>query len=230
MSPKRKKIASNLQKSPAGMLLLLAGGFALFSVLFRYEVPRVSAAEHKTGQISLYPVNEDSDRHSWLQIHDPARIARGGQMPEPEPRPEPGDAPKPQPVVPLQMPEAVAPAAVNPAEIPADLPPLVRPEKAELALKSLAPEVYPKILVNKAKYGRKLPETLLKQAAAVNAGTVELRFSAGVVPGEIRALVMHSSGSIALDQALIKYFQKQSFRELPAILRIIWDATGEVTK
>ena len=230
MSPRRKKISRKLYDSPATMLLLLAGGFALFSVLFRYEVPKVNAAEHKTGRLVLLPVPEDSVQAQWLEIHDPARIARGGELPEPAERSVPG-ASKPEPVVPLKSPSAVEPEAMNRQEIPAALPPVFRPETGTgLRFKAIAPEAYPRILVNKEKSAGILPEALLKQAASVNAGTVELRFSQGVLPGELRSAVVCSSGSARLDQALIQYFGKQTFKELPAHIRVIWDIAGEVKK
>lgn len=212
------------------MLLLLAGGYALFGVLFRYEGPRVNPTEHKGGRISLYPVQPNSPGQQWLEVHDPARIARGSEIPEPAPRPDPGNAPKPEPVIPLQAPQATAPQAVRAGEIPAELPPVIRPDAGSLRFEAMAPETYPRVWINREKHAAPLPEPLLKQAASVNAGTVELRFSRGIVPGEIRASVVRSSGSTRLDQALITYFAAHSFREFPAHVKTVWDAAGEVEK
>jgi hypothetical protein len=177
------------------------------------------------------PVPENSAQAQWLEVHDPARIARGGEMPEPAGRPDPGNAPKPEPAVPLKTPAVVEPDAMNRQAFPDALPPVFRPETGTgLRLGSIAPETYPRILINKEKAAGLLPETLLKQAASVNAGTVELRFSQGIMPGELRTAVVRSSGSVRLDQALIQYFSRQTFKELPAHIRVIWDIAGEVEK
>ena len=91
-------------------------------------------------------------------------------------------------------------------------------------------ETYPRITVNGRKYDGHLPEALLKQSAAVNAGTVELRFSKGIPDSEIRVAVLRSSGNSRVDQALAGYFAKNKFQELPAVIRTVWDAAGEVEK
>ncbi len=230
MAARRKKKNRTFQSSPAIALLLMAGCFVLFSVLFRYEVPRVNTTEYKAGRISLYPVQCGSAEAQWLEVHDPARIARGADFPEPEGRPEPGNAPKPDPVVTLKKPVPVEPEAINRDRIPVPLPPVVRRTGETLTFKHLVPESYPKVTVNGGKYAGKLPESLLKQAAAVNAGTAELRFSKGVLEDEVRITVIRSSGSARVDQALAGYFAKHSFRELPAVVRTVWDAAGEVEK
>ena len=91
-------------------------------------------------------------------------------------------------------------------------------------------ENYPRITVNGRKYDGHLPESLLKQSAAVNAGTVELRFSRGIPDSEIRVAVLRSSGNARVDQTLAGFFAKKTFQELPAVVRTVWDAAGEVDK
>ena len=230
MPSRRKKKSRLFHATPATALLLLVGGYALFSVLFRYELPAVNAREHKTGRIALYPVRPSSAEARWLEVHDPARIARGGDFPEPETRPEPGNVPAPEPVVKAELPTAVSPEPINRERIPVSLPPVAQKQNGELVFQKLTPESYPKVTVNGAKYDGNLTESLLKQAASVNAGTVELRFTRGVMEKERRVLVNRSSGNVRLDLALAKYFSSKDFPELPAVIRIVWDAAGEVKK
>ena len=231
MGSRRKKKTKALQASPAMAVLLTLGCFALFSVLFRYEVPRVNAAEHKTGRLSLYPVAPDSAAAQWLEVHEPSRIARGGEFPEPEPRTEPANAAKPDPVVSLKKPAAIAPDPIRREQIPSALPPAVRQISVKWApMPKIVQENYPRITVNGRNYDGHLPESLLKQSAAVNAGTVELRFSRGIPDSEIRVAVLRSSGNARVDQALAGFFAKKAFQELPAVVRTVWDAAGEVDK
>ena len=231
MGSRRKKKTKALQASPAMAVLLTLGCFALFSVLFRYEVPRVDTAEHKNGRISLYPVAPGSADAQWLDVHEPSRIARGGEFPEPEPRQEPANAPKPEPVVSLKKSVTVAPEPIRREQIPSALPPVSRQITVKFApLPKITQETYPRITVNGRKYDGYLPEALLKQSAAVNAGTVELRFSKGIPDSEIRVAVLRSSGNSRVDQALAGYFARNKFQELPAVIRTVWDAAGEVEK
>ena len=72
MGSRRKKKTRVLQASPAMAVLLTLGCFALFSILFRYEVPRVDTAEHKSGRITLYPVAPESSAAQWLEVHEPS--------------------------------------------------------------------------------------------------------------------------------------------------------------
>ena len=230
MVGRRKKKTRSFHASPAKALLLMFGCFAVFSVLFRYEMPRVNLTGSKKGRITLYPVQPESADAQWLEIHDPARIARGGDFPEAELRPEPGNAPKPEPVMALAKAVPVEPEAINRDRIPVPLPPAERQTGEKLVFQRVVPESYPRVTINGVKYAGNLPESLLKQAAAVNAGTVELRFSRGVLAEEVRVTVIRSSGSVRVDQVLAGYFAKHSFGDFPAVVRTVWDAAGEVEK
>ena len=214
--------------SPAMALLLTAGLFVLMGFLFRYEPPKGRSGGHRSGQIALLRLNAaDTRTTKWLAIHDPTRIARGGAFPAPVPRTPPADAVKPEPRLILPAPRIVEPAALPVGSLPPDAPPVTGELSAAPVYPALAPENYPRVTINGVKWNSALPETLIKLAAAVNAGTAELRFSQGILPGEIRKSVALSSGNVRVDRELIAHFDRRRFADLPVKIRVVWDASGE---
>jgi len=214
--------------SPLVAILLTVAGFALPGVLFRLEVPSGHASGHHYGRMSLLPLTAaDSGMMRWLAVHDPTRIARGGALPPPVPRTAPVSAARPDPRLVIPGPRPVAPAAFPVGPIPADAPPRTDVEPAAVDYPALPPEIYPRVTVNGVKNAGALPEELLKLAASVNAGTAELRFSYGILPGELRVAIVRSSGNVRVDQELVRQFSGMKFPELPARVRVVWDAAGE---
>lgn len=214
--------------SPVMALLLTVGVFALLGTIFRYEPPKGRTTGHRSGQISLLRLNAaDTAMTRWLAVHDPTRIAQAGAFPAPVPRTVPVDTAKPDPRPVIPAPHAVDPAVLPPGAIPPDAPPVTEVAADPAVYPALVPENYPRVTINGAKWTASLPDALIKLAASVNAGTTELRFSQGILPGEIRKAVYRSSGSVRVDQELIAHFARLRIPGLPARVRVVWDAAGE---
>lgn len=217
--------------SPFMAMLLALGSFVLLGAVFRYEPSAGRVSGHRSGQTALLPLdNAGPGMTKWLDMHDPTRIARGTAPKLAVPREAPADTarPDPRPVIPVPTP--VAPAAFSAGPIPKDAPPVTDTALPATVYPALPPENYPRVTINGAKLTDPLPEELLKLAAAGNAGTAELRFSRGILPGELRTTIVRSSGNVRVDQELVRRFSGLRFAELPARVRVVWDAAGETSR
>ncbi len=214
--------------STTAALLTAAAGFVFFGVFFRYEPPKVAPPVHRAGKASLLTLRaEDEVMGRWLEVHDPSRIALG-RPPVIRKRPYlPPDSTKPDPLYEPEAPREPVPVpfvmeGVSAGNVPKFHAPLPVP-----VFPAIPPENFPKFTVNGIREKLILPDDLLKLAASVNAGTVEMRLGQGVLPEERRIEVLRSSGSSRVDRILAEIFASRRFPELPARLKLVWDSTGE---
>ncbi len=204
--------------------------FLAIGLLFRCELPVNDGTSVRKGQNLLLTLTaEKRDLTAWISIHDPSRIARGGGIPASARREVPPYFTLRELVLPLEASGLPEPESFGAAADSAgtDWGWTVSPGGG-VAFPPLRVKTYPRVEFNgKEQMSFALPEELLKLAASVNAKTAEIVFSNGILPEERRWTVLCSSGSSRLDRELVRQFSGTAFHEMPARVRLIWDATGE---